>query len=106
MRLARAKGLRESRIILVHVLKNAMIPVVTVIGLDFASYLNGAVLTETIFGWDGIGRMAMEGITKRDYPVVMGTLLAGTVIFALVNLAVDVSYKFLDPRVRLNAEKR
>lgn len=97
----RAKGVGTKRLALVHVLKNALIPIVTMIGLDFGSYLNGAVLTETIFGWDGIGRMAMEGIIKRDYPVVMGTIMFGTLVFVLVNLIVDLSYKFLDPRVRL-----
>ncbi|MDP2167142.1 MAG: ABC transporter permease [Thermodesulfovibrionales bacterium] len=101
----RAKGVTTKRLALVHVMRNALIPIVTVIGLDFGSYLNGAVLTETIFGWDGIGRMAMEGIIKRDYPVVMGTILIGTAVFVLVNLIVDVSYKYLDPRVRLYAEK-
>ena len=99
---ARSKGLSPARVNLVHILKNAMIPIVTVIGLDFGSYLNGAVLTETIFGWDGIGRFAMEGIIKRDYPVVIGTIIAGTLAFVLVNLMVDLTYQFLDPRVRLD----
>lgn len=98
---ARAKGLRERTILLRHVLKNAMIPLVTIIGLDFGSYLNGAVLTETIFGWDGIGRFTMEGIFKRDYPVVMGCLLIGTGAFVLINLVVDILYHYLDPRVRI-----
>lgn len=106
LKTAYAKGISTSRLMMVHILKNALIPIVTVIGLDFASYLNGAVLTETIFGWDGIGRMAMEGIMKRDYPVIMGTLITGTVIFVLVNLFVDVSYKYLDPRIRLYANQR
>lgn len=102
---ARAKGLAPSRIARGHVLRNALIPIVTVIGLDFGSYLNGAVLTETIFGWDGIGRYLMEGILKRDYPVVMGGILLGTVVFVLVNLAVDMMYLALDPRVRLQGSK-
>jgi ABC-type dipeptide/oligopeptide/nickel transport system permease component len=97
---ARAKGLPAMRIRLVHILKNALVPIVTVVGLDFGSYINGAVLTETIFGWDGIGRYAMEGIIKRDYPVVMGTIVVGTVAFILVNLIVDMAYQYLDPRVR------
>ena len=87
---------------MVHVLRNALIPIITIIGLDFGSYLNGAVLTETIFGWDGIGRYAMEGILKRDYPVVMGTIIVGTSVFVLINLAVDIIYHWLDPRVRLH----
>ncbi len=98
----RAKGLSPWRINMVHILRNALIPIVTVIGLDFGSYLNGAVLTETIFGWDGIGRYAMEGIIKRDYPVVMGTIIVGTVVFVLINLTVDILYHWLDPRVRLH----
>lgn len=98
---ARAKGISEKRIRLIHVLRNGLIPLITIIGLDFGSYLNGAVLTETIFGWDGIGRFAMNGIIKRDYPVVIGCILLGTLIYVLINLFVDIIYHFLDPRVRL-----
>jgi len=98
---ARAKGIREVSIQTRHVLKNALIPIVTVIGLDFGSYLNGAVLTETIFGWDGIGRFTMEAIIKRDYPVIMGCVIAGTLIFVTINMVVDILYHSLDPRVRL-----
>lgn len=97
---ARAKGLSEASVVLKHALKNSLIPVVTLIGLDLGSYLNGAVLTETIFGWDGIGRYALDGILKRDYPVIMGVVLFGAVVFVTVNLLVDLSYRFLDPRVR------
>jgi peptide/nickel transport system permease protein len=87
--------------VLKHALKNSLIPVVTLIGLDLGSYLNGAVLTETIFGWDGLGRYALDGIMKRDYPVIMGVVLFGSVIFVSINLLVDISYQFLDPRVRI-----
>ena len=103
---AKAKGLSEFKINIIHVFRNALIPIVTVIGLDFASYLNGAVLTETIFGWDGIGRFTMEGIIKRDYPVVMGCVIAGTILFVVINLAVDLLYHYLDPRVRLHEDSR
>ncbi len=106
VRTARANGIKENRVNMVHILKNAMIPVVTVIGLEFGSYLNGAVLTETIFGWDGIGRFTMEGIMKRDYPVIMGCIIAGTMIFVLINLLVDVIYYYLDPRVRVDGNQR
>ncbi|MDD1749614.1 MAG: ABC transporter permease [Methanothrix sp.] len=106
VRTARAKGVKENRVNMVHILKNAMIPVATVIGLEFGSYLNGAVLTETIFGWDGIGRFMMEGIMKRDYPVIMGCIIAGTMIFVLINLLVDVVYFYLDPRVRFDGTER
>ncbi len=96
---ARAKGLAERTVVLKHALKNSLIPVVTLIGLDLGSYLNGAVLTETIFGWDGIGRYALDGILKRDYPVIMGVVLFGAVVFVTMNLLVDLTYRLLDPRV-------
>ena len=106
VRTARANGIKENRVNMVHILKNAMMPVVTVIGLEFGSYLNGAVLTETIFGWDGIGRFTMEGIMKRDYPVIMGCIIAGTMIFVLINILVDIIYYYLDPRVRVDGTER
>ncbi len=102
---ARAKGLSEARVVLKHALKNSLIPVVTLIGLDLGSYLNGAVLTETVFGWDGLGRYALDGIMKRDYPVIMGVVLFGAAVFVSLNLLVDLSYHFLDPRIRVR-EKR
>jgi peptide/nickel transport system permease protein len=97
---ARAKGLSEAEVILKHALKNSLIPVVTLIGLDLGSYLNGAVLTETIFGWDGLGQYALDGIMKRDYPAIMGVVLFGSIVFVAMNLLVDISYHFLDPRMR------
>ncbi len=103
---ARAKGITELKINSIHIFKNAFIPLITVIGLDFGSYLNGAVLTETIFGWDGIGRFTMDGIIKRDYPVIMGCVIVGTVIFVFINLLVDIVYHYLDPRVRLHENIR
>ncbi len=102
---ARAKGIGEWRVNAVHILRNALIPIVTVMGLDFGSYLNGAVLTETIFGWDGIGRYAVDGIFRRDYPVVLGTILVGTAVFIIVNMIVDIAYHVLDPRVRVFDQK-
>ena len=102
---ARAKGLSEAEVVLKHALKNSLIPIVTLIGLDLGSYLNGAVLTETIFGWDGLGRYALNGILGRDYPVIMGVVLFGAVIFVTINLLVDISYHFLDPRVRIKETK-
>lgn len=103
---AQAKGIKEINITCIHVLKNALIPLITVIGLDFGSYLNGAVLTETIFGWDGIGRFTMEGIIKRDYPVIMGCVMLGTIIFVLINLIVDIMYQYVDPRVKFHENGR
>jgi peptide/nickel transport system permease protein len=103
---AHAKGISEMKIYLIHILRNALIPITTVIGLEFASYLNGAVLTETIFGWDGIGRFTMEGIIKRDYPVIMGCVISGTLVFIGINLIVDIFYHYLDPRVRIHDKNR
>lgn len=102
---ARAKGLGNAAIVLKHALKNSLVPVVTLIGLDLGSYLNGAVLTETIFGWDGLGRYALDGIMKRDYPVIMGVVLFGAIVFVVMNLIVDLSYHFLDPRMRVQGER-
>lgn len=103
---AKAKGLNTFKIYGIHIFKNVIIPLITIIGLDFGSYLNGAVLTETIFGWDGIGRFTMDGIIKRDYPVIMGCIIIGTFVFVLLNLIVDILYHYLDPRVRLYASDR
>jgi peptide/nickel transport system permease protein len=97
---ARAKGLREQAVVLRHALKNALIPVVTVVGLQFGALLSGAVLTETVFGRVGVGRYVVTAITARDYPVVQGTVLIVAVFVVLINLVVDVVYAMLDPRIR------
>ena len=102
VRTAAAKGAGQAYVFLVHVLRNALLPVITLIGLEFGSYLNGAVLTETIFGWDGVGRFAMDAVLKRDYPVIMGCIVLGTIVFVLVNMIVDILYHVVDPRVRKN----
>jgi ABC-type dipeptide/oligopeptide/nickel transport system permease component len=104
IRTARAKGLGEWVVVMKHALKGALIPIITMIGLDLGSYLNGSVLTETIFGWPGIGRYAWEGIIRRDLPVVMGSILFGAVIFVFVNLCVDIIYHYIDPRVRVKGQ--
>ncbi|MBP7961199.1 MAG: ABC transporter permease [Caldilineaceae bacterium] len=101
IRTARAKGLSERAVILRHAMGNAMLPVITIIGLSLGTLLGGAVLTETIFGLAGVGRMLYESITARDYTVVQGFTLVIAVGFVLVNLIVDVSYVFFDPRIRL-----
>jgi len=100
IRTARAKGLWESAVVLRHALRNALIPVVTVIGLQFGTLLGGTVIIEQIFSLPGIGRYALEGINLRDYPVIQGAVLAIALSFALVNLFVDMCYGFLDPRIR------
>ncbi len=100
MRTARAKGVAESEVILTHGLKNALLPVVTVVGLQFGTLLGGAILTETIFAWPGIGSWLYEGILARDYPVVLGGVLFVALTYTLVNLFVDLSYVVLDPRIQ------
>jgi len=97
---ARAKGLAPVVVVGKHALRNALIPVITLIAIDFGSYLNGSVLTETIFGWDGIGRYALDGIMKRDYPVILGTVLFGSGIFVFFNMLADIAYAYIDPRIR------
>lgn len=101
IRTARAKGLNERVVLLGHGLRNAMLPVVTIIGLSLGFLLSGAVLTETIFGFSGMGRALYDGITSRDYAVIQGFTLVVAVIFLVINLFVDILYGFLDPRIRL-----
>ena len=100
IRTSRATGHRERAVIFRHALKNAMIPVVTVFGLEFGYMLGGAVLTETVFSLPGIGRLLVEGIFARDYPVVQGAMIMVATTFVLVNLLTDVAYAFFDPRIR------
>jgi peptide/nickel transport system permease protein len=97
---ARAKGVRELAVILSHALKNAAIPVTTMVGVQFGTLLGGAVVTETIFAWPGVGRLAIQSIFARDYPVVQASVFALALSFVAVNLAVDVLYGYLDPRIR------
>jgi dipeptide transport system permease protein len=100
IRTARAKGLASWRVVIVHALRNALIPVVTVIGLQVGTLLGGAILTETIFSWPGVGHWLIESIQRRDYPVLQGgTLLVATLVI-IVNLGVDMTYGFLNPRIR------
>ncbi len=100
IRTARAKGLPEWKVIYKHALRNALVPIVTIIGLQFGTLLGGAVITETVFAWPGIGRLLIDSISFRDYPVVQGTVLVIAAGFVLVNLLVDVLYAYLDPRIR------
>ncbi|HEX7001263.1 MAG TPA: ABC transporter permease [Trueperaceae bacterium] len=100
VRTARAKGLRERAVRLKHALKNALLPVVTVVGLQFGGLLGGAVLTETVFAWPGVGRLLVDAIRSRDLPLVQGSVLLVAVAFILVNLLVDLSYAALNPKVR------
>jgi dipeptide transport system permease protein len=100
MRTARAKGLSPLRVIVVHGLRNALIPVITVVGLSTGALLGGAVLTETIFSWPGIGKWLIDSIARRDYPVVQAGILISALIFIVANLVVDVLYGVADPRIR------
>lgn len=100
IRTAKAKGLSDHLVILRHALKNALLPINTTIGLQFGALLSGAILTETIFSWSGIGSWIYEGILARDYPVVQGGVVFVAIVFVLINLFVDLSYAIVDPRVR------
>jgi ABC-type dipeptide/oligopeptide/nickel transport system permease component len=101
IRTARAKGLIESLVIRKHALRNALVPIVTVIGLQTGGLLSGAVLTETVFALPGVGTIMVESILLRDYPVVQGMVIVVALIFVITNLIVDISYAYLDPRIRV-----
>lgn len=101
VRTARAKGLKEKLVIYKHALRNAMIPVVTVIGLQFGTFLSGAILTETVFSINGMGRLVVDSIHARDFPLVQGTIIVFAVVFVLINLIVDVTYHLLNKRIKL-----
>jgi ABC-type dipeptide/oligopeptide/nickel transport system permease component len=100
IRTARAKGLRERVVLGRHALRNALIPIITVLGLDFGAYLTGSILTETIFSWPGIGRYVVNAIARRDLPAIQGSILFLSVVFVMVNLVTDLLYAKADPRVR------
>ena len=100
VRTAKAKGLSEGRVVGVHALRNAMIPVVTTIGLQIGVLLAGAILTETIFSWPGIGKWMIDSISRRDYPVVQSGLLLIAAVVMIVNLIVDLTYGLINPRIR------
>jgi peptide/nickel transport system permease protein len=102
VRTARAKGLAEQLVIMRHALRNAFIPVLTTLGITFGSLLSGAVLTETIFGWPGLGRYATASAVSLDFPAVMGVTLVAAVVYPIVNTLVDLSYRLFDPRVEVN----
>jgi len=105
VKFARAKGLKESTIIRVHVLKNIMIPIVTVLGLEFGSLVAFSVVTETIFSWPGMGKLLLEAIQRLDRPVIVAYVMVVVVLFVVINLIVDLLYSVLDPRVRITGAK-
>ncbi|MGQ0571230.1 MAG: ABC transporter permease [Armatimonadota bacterium] len=100
VRTARSKGLSERQVVLSHALRNAVLPVVTVVGLSFGFILSGAVLTETVFGWPGLGRLMFEAIFRRDYPVLLGMLVVVSMTVIIANLATDLVYSLIDPRIQ------
>lgn len=101
IRTARAKGISNRRVYYVHALRNALIPVITLLGIEVGSLLGGALITETVFAYPGIGRLTIQAIHARDLPLVQGVITFGAMIFVIVNLLVDLSYSFIDPRIRL-----
>lgn len=103
VRTARAKGLRANAVVRRHALRNALIPVITVLGIQLGRLLGGAVIVEAVFAWPGMGRLVVQAITSRDYIVVQGTLLLLVTVFILINLLVDIAYGFIDPRVRVSS---
>ncbi|MEX2356513.1 MAG: nickel ABC transporter permease [Thermaerobacterales bacterium] len=105
IRTARSKGLSERVVIYRHALRNAILPVVTILGLSMGTMLGGAVVTETVFAWPGIGQLAVQAVLMRDYPLVQGIVLIGAVVFILINLIVDFCYLQIDPRIRLGGDE-
>ena len=99
VRTARSKGLTERVVVLRHVLRNVLIPIVTIVGLSFGGLLGGAIITESIFGLPGVGRLAIDAIHNRDYPMIQGTVMLVAVVFIFINLIIDVIYAFIDPRI-------
>jgi peptide/nickel transport system permease protein len=100
VRTARAKGLAPRKVVFRHALRNALLPIVTVVGLQLGGLLGGAVLTETVFAWPGVGRLLVDAIVARDLPLVQGSVLVVSLLFILVNLTVDLSYAAINPKVR------
>lgn len=105
IKFARAKGLSERRVLLVHVLKNILVPIVTIVGMEFGSLIAFATITETIFSWPGMGKLLIDSINNLDRPVVVAYVMVVTLMFVLINLLVDVTYSLLDPRVRLEGQQ-
>ena len=103
---ARAKGVKESIITRKHMLKNALIPIITIIGLQFGTQLSGAILTETVFSWPGIGRLTIESIKTKDQQTVLGCVVVISLMFSLVNLIVDILYAYVDPRIKAKYTKK
>lgn len=106
MTTARAKGCSEKRVIFTHGLKNALIPIITAIGLQMSLVITGSVLAETVFSWPGIGRLVYDSISKRDTPMVTGSIIMCSILMCIINLVVDLIYAFFDPRIRAQYSKK
>ena len=102
---ARAKGVSERVVTFQHMLRNALIPIITAVGLQFGNLLGGAMLAETVFSWPGLGRLMVENIKSKDIPMVMGCVVVMATMFTLVNLVVDIIYSFVDPRIKSQYKK-
>ena len=103
---ARAKGVSDKKITIRHMLKNAMIPIITAVGLQFGTLLGGAMLTETVFSWPGLGRLMVDSIKSKDIPMVLGSVIFLAIMFTVVNLAVDIIYAFVDPRIKSQYKRK
>ncbi len=103
---AKAKGVSERTITFRHMLKNALIPIVTAVGLQFGTLLGGAMLTETVFSWPGLGRLMVDSIKSKDIPMVLGSVVFMAVMFSIVNLTIDIIYAFVDPRIKSLYKKK
>lgn len=101
IRTARAKGLKKSRIIFIHALKNAMIPIITTIGLQAGALLGGSILTETVFSISGIGRLMVDSVKTRDYPVILGGVMFIALVYSIISIIVDILYGFLNPQIKM-----
>jgi peptide/nickel transport system permease protein len=102
IRTARAKGLSDNVVLYKHALRNALLPVVTVLGLQFGNVLAGAILVETVFNWPGLGRLAFESVLRRDYPTILGVLLFSSIVVIVMNIATDLVYRLIDPRIKVS----
>lgn len=100
VRTARAKGLPESRVLMRHALRNCSVPIITVIGIGFALIISGVVVTESVFNLPGLGRLTVDAVLSRDYPVIQAVILLASLIYVLINLLIDIFYVLLDPRIR------
>ena len=101
IRTARAKGLKKSRIIFIHALKNAMIPIITTIGLQAGGLLGGSILTETVFSISGIGRLVVDSVKTRDYPVILGGVMFIALVYSIISIIIDILYGFLNPQIKM-----